>query len=58
VPVLLVDDDPDTPQILSVMLVESSANVETACSVSQALEVIEWFSPNVIVSDLSRLSSA
>jgi CheY-like chemotaxis protein len=53
VQVLLVDDDPDTLQILSVMLVESKANVQTAASVSEALEVLEWYTPDVVVSDLA-----
>lgn len=51
--VLLVDDDPDTLQILSVMLVESKANVQTATSVSEAMEVLEWYKPDVVVSDLA-----
>jgi signal transduction histidine kinase/CheY-like chemotaxis protein len=51
--VLLVDDDPDTLQILSVMLVESKANVETATSVREAMEVLEWYKPDVVVSDLA-----
>ena len=51
--VLLVDDDPDTLQMLSVMLVESKANVQTAASVSEALDVLEWYKPDVVVSDLA-----
>lgn len=51
--VLLVDDDPDTLQILSVVLVESKANVQTAASVKEAMEVLEWFKPDVVVSDLA-----
>ncbi len=53
VQVLLVDDDPDTLQILSVMLAESKAKVQTAVSVSEALEVLEWYKPDVVVSDLA-----
>jgi signal transduction histidine kinase/CheY-like chemotaxis protein len=53
VQVLLVDDDPDTLHILSVMLAESKASVQTAASVKEALEVLEWFKPNVVVSDLA-----
>jgi signal transduction histidine kinase/ActR/RegA family two-component response regulator len=53
VQVLLVDDDPDTLQILSVMLVESKANVQTAASVKEAMEVLEWYKPDVVVSDLA-----
>ncbi|MDQ5845145.1 MAG: ATP-binding protein [Acidobacteriota bacterium] len=51
--VLLVDDDPDTLQILSLMLGDTKAEVQMAASVSEALEVLEWFTPNVIVSDLA-----
>jgi signal transduction histidine kinase/ActR/RegA family two-component response regulator len=53
VKVLLVDDDPDTLQILSVMLAESKATVQTAASVAQALEILEWYQPDVLVSDLA-----
>jgi signal transduction histidine kinase len=53
VQVLLVDDDPDTLQILSVLLAESKANVQTAASVKDALEVLEWYKPDVVVSDLA-----
>lgn len=53
VKVLLVDDDPDTLQILSVMLAESRAGVEQAGSVAEALEVLEWYQPDVVVSDLA-----
>ncbi len=51
--VLLVDDDADTLQILSVMLADSKATVQTAASVSEALEVLEWYKPDVVVSDLA-----
>jgi len=53
VKVLLVDDDPDTLQILTVMLAESKAGVQTAASVSEALEILEWYQPDVLVSDLA-----
>jgi signal transduction histidine kinase/ActR/RegA family two-component response regulator len=53
VKVLLVDDDADTLQILSVMLAEANADVQTASSVNQALEVLEWYDPDVVVSDLA-----
>ncbi len=51
--VLVVDDDEDTVHILSVMLEDSKAKVETARSVSAALEVLEWYRPDVVVSDLA-----
>jgi CheY-like chemotaxis protein len=53
VQVLLVDDDADTLQILSVMLADSKATFQTAASVSEALEVLEWYEPDVVVSDLA-----
>ncbi|HEV7472446.1 MAG TPA: ATP-binding protein [Pyrinomonadaceae bacterium] len=51
--VLLVDDDRDTLQILGLMLRESKAIVETAASVSEAMEILEWYRPQVVVSDLA-----
>ena len=53
VQVLLVDDDQDTLQILTVMLAESGANVQVAASVAEALEVLQWYRPDVLVSDLA-----
>ncbi len=51
--VLLVDDDSDTLQILRLVLTESNANVQTASSVAEALEMLQWCQPDVIVSDLA-----
>jgi len=51
--VLLVDDDQDTLQVLSVMLVDSGAKVETADSAAAAIEVLQWYRPDVLVSDLA-----
>ncbi|MEO7970467.1 MAG: ATP-binding protein [bacterium] len=51
--VLVVDDDPDTRQILSVMLEQAKASVQMAGSVREALEVLEWYTPDVLVSDLA-----
>ncbi len=51
--VLLVDDDVDTLQMLKVTLEESKATVQSAASVGEALEIIEWFAPTVLVSDLA-----
>jgi signal transduction histidine kinase/CheY-like chemotaxis protein len=53
VQVLLVDDDQDTLQLLTVSLSESNARVQTATSVAEALEMLEWFKPDVLVSDLA-----
>ena len=51
--ILVVDDDHDTVQILSVMLEDARAKVEKANSVSDALEILEWYRPDVVVSDLA-----
>ena len=53
VQVLLVDDNQDSLQILSDMLSERKAKVQPASSVAEALEVLEWFKPDVLVSDLA-----
>ncbi|HEV7396406.1 MAG TPA: hybrid sensor histidine kinase/response regulator, partial [Pyrinomonadaceae bacterium] len=51
--VLMVDDDRDTLQALSVALSDVNAKVETATTVAEGLEVMQWFHPHVIVSDLA-----
>ncbi|MGH9969669.1 MAG: ATP-binding protein [Pyrinomonadaceae bacterium] len=51
--VLLVDDDQDSLQILSTMLSEHRATVQTAASAAEALAALEWYKPDVIVSDLA-----
>lgn len=51
--VLLVDDDQDNLQVLSLTLAESGADVQTARSVSEAFEVLQWYQPDVLVSDLA-----
>jgi CheY-like chemotaxis protein len=51
--VLLVDDDQDTLQVLSVILANSGAKVETADSAAAAIEVLQWYRPDVLVSDLA-----
>lgn len=51
--VLLVDDDPDTLKLLAVMLTEYKATVQNASSVAEALEVFEWYRPDVLISDVA-----
>ena len=53
VKVLLVDDDPDTLQILSVMLTDSKAGVQRCSTVTEALDILKWYQPDVLVSDLA-----
>ncbi|HEX5732028.1 MAG TPA: ATP-binding protein [Blastocatellia bacterium] len=51
--VLLVDDDRDSLQILDVMLTEYGADVHATNSVAEGLEALQWYEPDVIVSDLA-----
>ncbi len=53
VQVLLVDDDPDTLQILTVMLTGYRARVHAVTSTAEAIEVLQWYKPDVLVSDLA-----
>ena len=53
VQVLLVDDDRDTLQILTVMLEEQHAKVQVATSAAEALEILEWYTPDVLIFDLA-----
>ena len=53
VKILLVDDDPDTLQVVRAMLGGTRAVVQTAASVSEAMEILEWYYPHVLVSDLA-----
>lgn len=51
--VLLVDDDRDNLQVLAAQLGECKAEVETAASAAEALEILSWYQPDVLVSDLA-----
>ncbi len=50
--VLLVDDEPDTLEVLSMSLNQFGANVRGAASASAALETFLIWKPDVLVSDL------
>jgi len=51
--ILLVDDDADTLRMLGEVFNGQEARVELADSVSKAMEIMERFQPDVIVSDLA-----
>jgi CheY-like chemotaxis protein len=51
--VLLVDDDPDTLQLLTVTLSELGAKIQAATSAPEALEFLQWYKPDVMVCDLA-----
>lgn len=50
--VLVVDDEHDTREILSVMLARYGTEVRAAGSVAEALEVLSEWQPDVLVSDI------
>jgi PAS domain S-box-containing protein len=51
--VLVVEDDPDTLDLLKVVLDHSGAEVVTAASVPEAIDAFEHWQPDVLVSDLA-----
>ena len=52
--VLLVDDEPDTLEILRMMLSQFGANVRGAGSTTDAMNTFLEWKPDVLVSDLGR----
>lgn len=53
VQVMFVDDDQETLRMLATMLTEHGAQVQAASSTTEALEVLQWYKPDVLVSDLA-----
>jgi PAS domain S-box-containing protein len=50
--ILAVDDDPDSVHIVRRILERAGAEVQTATSMTEALEVFQQFEPDVVVSDI------
>ena len=50
--VLIVDDEADARELLEVILLQFGAEVKGATSVQQALEILECWKPDAIVSDV------
>lgn len=50
---LVVDDDPDTRRLFAAILRRSGAEVVTASSAGEALERIEHFAPDVVLTDIA-----
>lgn len=50
--VLIVDDDPDTLELLEAILTDAGVMVSSAASVAQAFEQLVSHRPNVIISDI------
>jgi signal transduction histidine kinase/ActR/RegA family two-component response regulator len=51
--ILVVDDDQDALDMLTVVLTEAGAGVRTAASATEALALLRWIRPDVLVSDLA-----
>jgi CheY-like chemotaxis protein len=51
--VLLVDDDEDTLEILTFLIVEQGGTVRSATSAEQALQKLDTWAPDVIVIDIA-----
>ena len=51
--ILLVEDDPETLDMLKFIFDECGAEVTTADSVSEALEALERFRPDALISDIA-----
>ena len=52
--VLLVEDEPDSREVLAFILEYCGAEVATAASVPEAMEIFDRAQPSVLVSDISR----
>ncbi len=50
--VLVVDDEPDTRELLTIALTHSGAEVRVAATVSAALDILDEWKPDVLVSDI------
>jgi CheY-like chemotaxis protein len=55
VQILVVDNDRDSRDLYAFLLKDLSANVITASSVKEALEILSWFIPNVVVCEIRFL---
>jgi PAS domain S-box-containing protein len=50
--ILVVDDDADARDLLTVILEERRAEVTTVANPTEAYETLEWLKPDVIISDI------
>lgn len=50
--ILIVDDDKNSRDLLSLVLEQESAEIEISTSAKEALETIEQFQPHILISDL------
>jgi len=50
--VLVVDDEPDTRQVISAVISKSGAEVKTCASVPEAFETLKMWKPDILMSDI------
>ncbi|MEW6734436.1 MAG: PAS domain S-box protein [Acidobacteriota bacterium] len=50
--ILFVDDDIDTCEMVTIMLAQHSASVRTANSASEAFKLLQYWKPDVLISDI------
>jgi PAS domain S-box-containing protein len=50
--ILAVDDEPDTIEMLKTIFEQCRAEVRTATSVTQAIEILDRWNPDVLISDI------
>ncbi|MDI1261276.1 PAS domain-containing hybrid sensor histidine kinase/response regulator [Aquabacterium sp.] len=53
--ILIVDDDPDAVAMLHIILGDRGATLRAASHVDQALEMVESFRPDVLISDIGMV---
>ena len=49
---LVVDDDPDTRTLLTFLFEMDGAEITTAASAADALEIMSFFKPDILISDI------
>ena len=50
--ILVVDDDADAREVISTILSQTGAEVATASSAAQAIDLVDRWVPNVLISDI------
>ncbi|MEH1886224.1 MULTISPECIES: response regulator [unclassified Nostoc] len=58
VQVLVVENDRDSRDLYAILLQGLSANVITAGSVKEALEILSWFRPSIVVCEIRFLGES
>ncbi|MEH2418142.1 response regulator [Nostoc sp.] len=58
VQVLVVDNDRDSRDLYALLLKDLSANVITAGSIKEALEILSFFTPNILVCEIRFLGES